>query len=338
MRADHQRWLDEAIALLPVVLTPDVDYRREAREYLTPLMKRCKSNSKKTFWQFIRLQLLKTDDAIWFLEHIQEHKVPPESDVPFNYEVNGDLALIDLHTCVWKIPVRDLTWAKAMFPVYVRELPPLESPELTEARSLKARLRSCRLGYNERSAFQKTFNELEAQIAAGDIRKMPKRHGIFKKVEGQEVSVARLYLRADTGEEVEALDGDLTNYGFVPASTVAQPIYHGGVAIIPGIADPKNPIRVTPNGMVPNLFITQSAANPRPERAIKQAKFEWSIPQHTGSLIIGIMIASYVVLQIKSNYSLLTQQYYVCCASFSYIGFRSPSLLLHSGVKRHPKI
>jgi hypothetical protein len=277
----RKQWFDEAIALLPTVLTPNVDYRQEARELLTPLVKRNKSNSKKAFWQFLRLQILKlkTDDAVWLLEHMQEHRVPLETDAPFNYEVNGDLALIDLQTCVWKIPVKDLTWAKAFWPVYVKELPPLESPELAEARSLKARLRSCRLGFNERRVFEKNLEELEAQIAAGDIRKMPHRHGIFKKVDGQEVHVARLYLRADTLEEVEALDGDLTNFGLVPASTIARPYYRDGVAMLPGIADLKNPVRVTSNGMVSNLFIVQSAANPSPSREKIQTEFEEKVLQ-----------------------------------------------------------
>jgi hypothetical protein len=270
----RKAWLDEAISLVPAVLSPDIDYRGEVRGYLTPLLKRNRSNSKKAFWQWLRLQLAKSADMALYLEDMQEHKVRPELDVPFNYEVNGDIALIDLGICIWKIPVRDLTWAKAMFPVYVRELPPLESPELAEVRSLKARLRGCRLGFNERRAFQKTFDELEAQIAAGDVRKMPHRHGIFKKVDNQEISVARLYLRADIAEEVEALDGDLTNYGFVPASTIARPIYHDGVAIIPGIANPQSPIRVTLNGRVPNLYAVQSAANPSPSREKVQTEFE----------------------------------------------------------------
>ena len=278
----RQIWLDEAIALLPIVLTPGVDYRQEARELLTPLVKRSKSNSKKAFWQFLRLQILKleTEDAVWLLEHMKESKVPPETDAPFNYEVNGDLALIDLGVCVWKVPTKDLIWAKAMFPVYVRELPPLESPELAEARSLKARLLGCRLGFNERRAFQKTFDELEAQIASGDIRKMPHRYGVFKKVDGQEVPVARLFLRADIVEEVEALDGDLTNFGFVPASTVARPIYHDGVAVVPGSADPKNPIRVTSNGLVPNLYVVQECSvNPRHLRTVPSEKFDETVPQ-----------------------------------------------------------
>jgi hypothetical protein len=224
---------------------------------------------------WLRQQLAKDKEiAEFYFEYLRESDLPVEQDAPFLYEVNADVALIDLGVCVWKLPLKDLTWAKSIWPVYVRELPPLESPELAEARSLKTRMKSCRLGFNERRLFEKAFDEVTALIAAGDIREMPHRHGVFKKVDGVEVSVARLYLRADINEEVDALDGDPTNFGFVPASTIAQPIYHDGVAILPGIADPMNPVRVNPGEPVSNLYVVQSTDNLSTYRRTAQKKGE----------------------------------------------------------------
>jgi len=49
--------------------------------------------------------------------------------------------------------------------------------------------------------------------------------------------------------------------------------------MLPGIADLKNPVRVTSNGMVSNLFIVQSAANPSPSREKIQTEFEEKVLQ-----------------------------------------------------------
>jgi len=275
MRADLKKWYDQSLALVPEV------YREEVAEYLAPLVPHCRAKSRPRYWMWLRQQLAKDKEiAEFYFEYLRESDLPVEQDAPFLYEVNADVALIDLGVCVWKLPLKDLTWAKSIWPVYVRELPPLESPELAEARSLKARMKNCRLGFNERRLFEKAFDEVTALIAAGDIRKMPHRHGVFKKVDGVEISVARLYLRCDVNEDVEALDGDPTNFGNVPASTIAQPIYHDGVAILPGIADPMNPVRVTPNGAVPNLYIVQECSdNLRYIRTVPSEEPDVTVPQ-----------------------------------------------------------
>src|ERR1700730_13298660 len=92
-RHEHEQWLEEAIMLIPS------QYERDDwREYFTPVLRRCHSNSRHTFWSFLRIQLAKSPDTAWLLEYMQESHVPPEV-VPtnpddFQYEVNGDVALI----------------------------------------------------------------------------------------------------------------------------------------------------------------------------------------------------------------------------------------------------
>lgn len=272
MNAPLTKWYDESLVLVPE------HYRDEVKDHLDPLVRHCRAKTKARYWMWLRQQIAKMPrgDAEFYFEYLKESYLPIEyEDVLFQYEIYGDTAFIDLgNNRIWKVPADDLTWAKAIFPITVREVPPLESPELAEVRSLKARLRSCRLGVNERAAFRQTLNELEGQIEAGDIRKMPKRYGIFKKVDGEYVSVARLYLRAHRNETVDALDGDLLNYGKVPTASVTQPIYFNGAAIVPGVANPQNPVRVEGDGFVSNLYIVQSADNPYTTRKEVQEKFE----------------------------------------------------------------
>ena len=279
MSPDLQRWFDEALLLVPEG-TPEYPYRADADAYLRPLLKRCRSNSKKTFWQWLRLTLAKNEDSSVFLDWMWESRVSPETDAPFHYEINGDIALIDLGTCVWKIPSKDLTWAKAICPVYTRELPPLELAEKAEIRAMKTRLRSCTLGYNERREWQRALVDLESQVDAGYIQPMPTRHGIFKRVDGQEVPVARLYLRADVNEEVDFADGDPTNFGLVPARSIARPFFQDGVALVPGIADPRNPERVEGERLVPNLYVVQGSNNPHARRNVSQEGFEQDVEEY----------------------------------------------------------
>jgi hypothetical protein len=293
MNIPLRKWYEESLVLVPEI--SDVQLRRYAevakkpllgashnredlKRYLDPLVRHCRAKTRARYWMWLRQQIAKMSrgDAEYYFEYLKESYLPIEyEDALFQYEVYGDTAFIDLgNNRIWKVPADDLTWAKAIFPINVWEVPPLESPELAEVRSLKARLRSYRLGFNERAAFQQTLNELEGQIEAGDIRKMPKRYGIFKKIDGEYVSVARLYLRAGRNETVDALDGDFLNYGKVPAVSVTQPIYFDGAAIVPGVANPQNPVRVEGNGLVPNLYIVQSADNPYTTRKEVQEKFE----------------------------------------------------------------
>ena len=128
MNAQHNKWLDESLDLCPEIVRP------EAREYLQPLLRRCHAKSKKTFWQWLRIQLARTEDSATFLEWMQESRCPLEvktsstgSEGGFQYFINGDIALISVgdaeHPAVWQIPLADLEWALSLYPVTLKKLP-----------------------------------------------------------------------------------------------------------------------------------------------------------------------------------------------------------------------
>jgi hypothetical protein len=147
--------------------------------------------------------------------------------VKFNFIRNGDLVLIEVAPTVWKIPAAKLRWARAQWPVYAKELPPLK----------------------------------------GDTYP---RYAIFKG----DTALHRSFVNAEAGEQVAASDGDFTNYGDVLASVIAQPVYRDGVAIIPGIADPANPVRTESERRVPNLYRVASSDNPHARTQRTQDAFE----------------------------------------------------------------
>lgn len=271
MNTPLTKWYEQSLALVPK------HYRQELREYLDPLVKHCRAKTRARYWMWLRQQLAKNQDlAEFYFEYLKESSLPIEYEEDlFQYEIRGDTAFIDLgNDRIWKVPADDLIWAKAIFPINVREVPPLEPPEKAELRNTKARLKQNRLGFNERHQLEKRRDVLEGKIKSGDITTMPRRFGIFKKIDGEYVSVARLYIRAGRNETVDALDGDLLNYGLVPTASVTQPIYFNNTAIVPGIANPQNPVRVDGDGCVPNLYIVQSAGNPYTTRHEVQEKFE----------------------------------------------------------------
>ncbi len=97
MQHDKTKWLDEALALVPS------DIRRDADELLRPLLKRCNSKSRKTFWQWLRLTLAKDIETLGFLLYMQEHKLPPEVQETkaqgaegFRYVTNNGTTLIEV--------------------------------------------------------------------------------------------------------------------------------------------------------------------------------------------------------------------------------------------------
>src|SRR3954468_18433618 len=123
-----QRWLEQVIGLCPE------GCRSDAREYLQPLLKRCNSKSRKTFFQWARLTLAKNPETSQYLDWVKESRLAPETIEPhqregFHYVINGGIALIEVidgsDRALWKVPLDKLDWALSQFPVFLRKLPPL---------------------------------------------------------------------------------------------------------------------------------------------------------------------------------------------------------------------
>ena len=267
--------------------------REDLKRYLDPLVKHCRAKTRARYWQWLRQQIAKLsqDDAEFYFEYMKESYLPVDRGTPFDYEVsaNGELVLIDVPqkinrtkqttVHVWKLPVKDLDWAKSIFPFHIRTIPPLDSPEILAARALKAKLRGRRLGFKERYDFESALTRVKTKIAEGDVTPMPVRYGVYKNVGGKEVSVARMYLRADIGEDVDALDGDLLNYGTTSTERITSPIFYDGAAVVPGVSNPANPVRVERGDQIPNLYVVQGSANPRHFRTVPSEEPDLSVPQ-----------------------------------------------------------
>ena len=81
MQHDITRWLDEALAQVPVELNADSNgttHRQIADSYLRPLLKRCRATKKAGFWQWLRFQLAKTEETACYLVWMRESRCPLE--------------------------------------------------------------------------------------------------------------------------------------------------------------------------------------------------------------------------------------------------------------------
>lgn len=257
MNAQHNKWLDESLDLCPEIVRP------EAREYLQPLLRRCHAKSKKTFWQWLRIQLARTEDSATFLEWMQESRCPLEvktsstgSEGGFQYFINGDIALISVgdaeHPAVWQIPLADLEWALSLYPVTLKKLPALESPERREIRRLKRQLRT-RMPFltpGQRSVFEQSIKELEA--AQGRAYTPLPRYQLLKSIAGRETPVHRMYLNAQRNDEISAVDGDFLNFATTRVLVTVAPVSTEGVAIAKGSQPPTT---YSADVVVPNLQI-----------------------------------------------------------------------------------
>jgi hypothetical protein len=232
--ATKEAWLDEALALCPEIV------RREADAYLRPLMKRCHAKSKKTFWQFLRINLAKTEETASFLTWMQERFVAEEapSSDGFTYEVNGDVALIAVGNeehAVWRVPLETLDWARAVWPVYLKKLPPLECRELEQIRELKKELKrpsfSSTLTHAQRMSFKAEIDQLKAQVDRA-YTPLP-RYALMKAASGSDVPVHRLFLNANEDQEVIAIDDDFLNFATTKITVTVQPEVQGGYAARP---------------------------------------------------------------------------------------------------------
>ena len=249
------RWLDEALALP----CDSIVTREQATEYLQPLLKRCNAKSKKTFWQWLRIQLARHEENANHLAWMQESRCPLEVTRVngFRYVINGDTALIEVgdieHPCVWRVPVPRLQWALSMFPVAVKQLPALESEQTKQIRKLKRQFK-CKMPYltpDQRDAFVRDLEELEAMSPKDTSAP---RYVLIKYQDGRETPVHRLYLDAGPNDEVDAVDGDFLNFGTTKVRVTVEPVPVKGLAIAKG----NQPPSWTHECEVPNLQIVNS--------------------------------------------------------------------------------
>jgi hypothetical protein len=301
VNAPLQRWYEQSLTLVPEISDIELRHfakiakrplsgasrnREDLKRYLDPLVKRCRAKTRARYWMWLRQQIAKmgSDDAEFYFQYLKESYLPVECDAPFQFELSldGNTALIlvehNKKSYVWRLPVRDLDWAKSIHPVHIRRVLPLESPEVADARNLRTRLRGRGLGFAERRDIKRALANLEEKIKLGGVTTMPERFGVFKAIDQKEVSVARLYLRANVDEDVDFLDGNPLNFCPVPSTTISRPVYFVDTAVIPGVADPLNPVRTFQTGVVSNLYIIQSGDNPHASHAVRQEKFEKMLP------------------------------------------------------------
>lgn len=231
-RPDKQRWLDEALSL-PCVSIADRD---EAAAYFQPLLKRCNAKTKKTFWQWLRLQLARSEATAEHLEWLRESLCPLEVNQAkdgFKYIVNGGVALIAVgdESCpaVWRVPVEKLSWALSLYPVSLKKLPAVESAERAEIRRLKRQVRREMpfLTLAQRCQFEAAIAELE-QVDRRAFSPAP-RYSLIKYINGQEIPVHRLYLDAGPGDEVFAVDDDFLNFGMASVTVTVEPALAEGL-------------------------------------------------------------------------------------------------------------
>jgi hypothetical protein len=215
--------------------------RQEADTYLRPLLKRCHSKSKKAFWQWLRLTLAKTVATAEYLEYMQEHRCPLEvvsTAAGFTYTVNGGTALIAVgdEKCpaVWKLPVDKLEWALSMYPVTLKALPPLESPEMLEWQKTRQLIKKMEwLTPSQKKEWRKQIDALKPEP---DPNPVP-RYRLVKTINGQEIPLHRIFL-IDQGADlltlsgsfltIEAVDGDFLNYGLASVRVTVEALVADG--------------------------------------------------------------------------------------------------------------
>jgi hypothetical protein len=271
MQNDKQRWLGEIVALIPE------ESRYEVNAFLSSKLPRCHAKSRKTFLTWVRLTLARNEELSGFLFFVQERHLPLEIVSPakegFKYTVNGDVALIDVGSeerpAVWRVPASRLDWALGQYPVHVVELPPLEHPNLIRIRQLKRNYRQYR-SPQERKLLLDSIQGLEDEIAR-DYPPVP-RYELRKYVDGRDVPVHRLFMDAGELDQIEAVNGDLLNYGTATVRVEYTIAIKDGFGVRRG----DRPVVETIDEVVPNLRVVN---NP-----ILQAKWEADFFQYKMTL------------------------------------------------------
>jgi hypothetical protein len=184
----------------------------------------------------------------------QKPPTQPRSPEPFEYVVNGDVALISLTNtagdhAIWRVPADQLEWAKEIAPVYLKRLPLLEPQEAEELRKFKAKQKRTHLfkSTEEREALAQEAARLEAAAARAKARDHIPRYCVMKS-RGDDIPVHRLFTNAKCNEKVVAMDTDFLNYHLAPVRTITTyPAFENGFAWRPPLSE------VTSTEFVPNL-------------------------------------------------------------------------------------
>ncbi|HEY1659975.1 MAG TPA: hypothetical protein VGG14_16600 [Candidatus Sulfotelmatobacter sp.] len=250
------RWLDEALALP----CDSVVTREEAADYLQPLLKRCNAKSKKTFWQWLRIQLARTEETARHLTWMQESRCPLETvraNDGFRYVINGDTALIEVgdsgDPCIWRVPVSRLSWALGLFPVYLKTLPAVESETTKQIRRLKRQFKH-KMPYMTSDQRAEFVRELERLESMSTIDTSPPRYQLMKSIDGRETPVHRLYLDAGRDDHVEAVDGDFLNFTTTTVRVTVEAVAVQGIAVRKG----DRPLNESFTSILPNLVIVNN--------------------------------------------------------------------------------
>lgn len=197
---------------------------------------------------------------------MRSRKRPTVNSEP-QYILNGDVALIEVANedehAVWRVPVCSLEWALSLYPLTLRRLPDLESPEAYEIRKLKRQAKSLPSQFN---VFAQEIEELEA----AQSRAYPPvpRYRLVKYQDGEEIPVHRSFVNAGSADEVEAVDGDYLNFTTTKIDVT--------VRLLPNPKARANPELVWNEAKtVQNLRIVNNAeAQQKFEQAVLQAKYD----------------------------------------------------------------
>jgi len=274
-----ERWLSEALEQIPATTMgsyePERDHREIVDSYIRPLLKRCRSTSRKAFWQWLRIQLAKSGSVSRYLSWLKESKLPPEVITPhqreaFQYTVNGDVALIKIvdgdNVAIWKIPVDKLDWALSLYPVFLKRLPDLESDDGRQRRCLETRLRKKGLSAARRQEIESKISELRQPKTFSPVP----RFMLLKYVNGSQRFVHHMFLDAGPGDIVESINGDYLDFTSVSISVTSKIVTQGGVGVRKG----DRPIEESEEVTLPNLYVIRSDVSQRNfEQSMLRMKF-----------------------------------------------------------------
>jgi hypothetical protein len=183
------------------------------------------------------------------------------------YIVNGDVALIEVANedehAVWRVPASALEWALSLFPITLRRLPDLESPEAYEIRKLKRRAKSLPSQFNVFAQEIEFLEEAEARA----YPPVP-RYRLVKYQDGEEIPVHRLFVNAGPADEVEAVNNNYLDFTTTKITIT--------MSLLPAPKAKGNPDLVwSEEKVIQNLRIVNNAkAQEDFENAVKQYRYD----------------------------------------------------------------
>jgi hypothetical protein len=288
-----EMWVHQYLDIVPAGVIRD-----EAREFFSPeRLRGCHSRSRKTFAQWVRLNLARSEHS-GLLEYLQEHRLPPEvetkktGDEVAVYSLNNGVALIPLATgeefAIWKVPAGErLDWCLGQFPLRLRRLPPTENVFEFQLRKVRRQLADA-TKYGKSAlieALSQTVEELQAKVARESQRTQIPRFVLIKSIDGREQLLHRLYYKEFNdatlreGDILDCVDGDFLNYGTPQIPVTLEPLASGSGVLVRA----ANPDEAQP---VSNFFIKKDPITQEhfeesllPTRVTAQGDIDESSPQ-----------------------------------------------------------